>query len=431
MTGMIRRRFLPMIYGVGRRVRRVHSPTPRGGTIANPFDASGAAVDSTVWRQYGTPLIEPTGSGSLRGETIAVKDLYAIKGQLIGAGNEAWLQQAHRQPATASAVAALLSAGAAVAGIARADEFAYSLAGTNGHYGTPPNPLAPDRIPGGSSSGSASAVALGQATIGLGTDTAGSIRVPSSYQGLYGIRTTYGAISRDGVLPLAPSFDTVGWMTRSPSELAHVAAILEPHLRESVEFPRAVYADALLDLADADVATAVRSAIAQWTVDLPIEPVEFDATALPDWVQAFQIRQGWEVWQAHGSWIERHWDSLNPDVRSRLEAASQRNATDLAHADAMLTAARDTIDGTLGDAVLILPSASSVAPPRQHAELGGGAIEDIRARTFQLTCLAGITGRPAVSSPLAVQGPPIGICTVGPRDSDRALAALQITGQTC
>lgn len=429
MSGLIPRRLLAVINDALRRVPLGQSSSHRGGVGPTSSDSSGP-LDSTVWRRFGMPLIEPTGSGPLDGETIAVKDLYAIKGQLIGAGNEAWLQQAQPQPVTASAVAALLSAGAAVAGIARADELAYSLAGTNGHYGTPPNPLAPDRIPGGSSSGSASAVALGQATIGLGTDTAGSIRVPSSYQGLYGIRTTHGVIARDGILPLAPSFDTVGWMTRSREELVLVSDILERHLRGSVEFPRAVYADALIDLAEADVASTVRGVITQWTGDIPIERMEFDTTQLPEWVRAFQIRQGWEVWQAHGIWIERHWDSLNPDVRSRLETASRRSTADLVRADAVLTEARNIIDGALGDAVLILPSASSVAPPRDCAAMGGAVIEDIRARTFQLTCLAGITGRPAVSSPLAVNGPPMGICAVGPHDSDRALAALRINGRT-
>jgi Asp-tRNA(Asn)/Glu-tRNA(Gln) amidotransferase A subunit family amidase len=381
-----------------------------------------------VWREYGTPLIEPTGSGPLDGDTIAVKDLYAIKGQLIGAGNERWLEEAEPQMATAPAVTALLSAGAAVAGIARTVELASSLTGTNGHYGTPPNPSAPDRLPGGSSSGSASAVALGQATIGLGTDTAGSIRIPSSYQGLYGIRTTHGAISREGLLPLVPSFDTVGWMTRTQHELAQVAGVLEPNLPESVRSPRAVYADSLLDLANADVAAAVRGAIEEWTAELPIEPIRFDTTPLSDWAQAFLIRLDWEAWQTHGTWIEHHWDSLNPDIRSGFETASKRTTADLARADALLKDARNTIDGALGDTVLILPSASSVAPPRDTAAMGDAVIEDIRARTFQLVCLAAITGRPAVSSPLPVDGPPIGICAVGPRDSDRALATLRITG---
>lgn len=386
-------------------------------------------VDATVWRQYGTPLIEPTGTGPLDGQTVAVKDLYAVEGQLVGAGNEDWIAEAEPETKTAPAVAELLAAGAAIAGLSRTDEFAYSLAGTNGHYGTPPNPAAPDRIPGGSSSGSASAVALGQATIGLGTDTGGSIRIPSSYQGLFGIRTTHGAISREGLLVLAPSFDTVGWMTRTQEDLARVAEVLEPGLPQAPRFPRAVFADPLIDLADEDVATAVWAAIAKWSADLPIERIDFDAAPLAEWARAFQVRQGWEAWQAHGDWIERHWDSLNPDVRSRFETASKRTSADLTRADSVLATARVTINQALGDAVLILPSASSVAPPRDSAALGGGVIEDIRARTFQLTCLAGITGRPAVSSPLPVDGPPIGICAVGPQESDRALAALRIAAE--
>ncbi len=113
-------------------------------------------------------------------------------------------------------------------GISRTDEFAYSLAGTNAHFGTPPNPRAPRRISGGSSSGSVSAVALGHVSIGLGTDTGGSIRVPAAYQGVWGIRTTHGAVDRGGLLPLAPTFDTVGWFARTPALLAAVGEVLLP-----------------------------------------------------------------------------------------------------------------------------------------------------------------------------------------------------------
>ena len=187
-----------------------------------------APTDRTVWREVGYPLLPATGTGPLTGMSVAVKDLFALEGFRIGAGNKEWLAESSAETTTAPAAAALLAAGAEVAGIARTDEFAYSLAGTNAHYGTPPNPKAPGRISGGSSSGSASAVSLGQATIGLGTDTGGSIRVPSAYQGLFGIRTTHGAVSTEGLLPLAPSFDTVGWMTRDAATLAAVGSVLLP-----------------------------------------------------------------------------------------------------------------------------------------------------------------------------------------------------------
>ncbi|WP_232016788.1 amidase family protein [Gordonia insulae] len=397
-----------------------------GSTTAAPRPGNvSPAIDPTVWREHGTPLVAPTGHGLLAGKTVAVKDLYSIRGHRVGAGNTVWLSQSQPSAVTAPSVAALLAAGASIAGISRTDEFAYSLAGTNGHYGTPPNPQAPDRIPGGSSSGSASAVSLHEATIGLGTDTGGSIRIPSSYQGLYGIRTTHGAISTDGLLPLAPSFDTVGWMTRTRADLVATTAALAPGLPASLDVSL-VYSDDIINVAGPDVAPAVRAGIKRLRTRIPVRSIAFDISVLPQWVKAFQTRQGWEAWQAHGRWISRHWDSLNPDVRSRFETASKVTTSDLAAADRVLATARDRINRALGDAVLLLPSASSTAPTRASAAIGGGVIEDTRARTFQLTCLAGIVGRPAVSNPLPSAGPPVGLCAVGPRGSDLALAALPV-----
>ena len=199
---------------------------------AMPVRVTGA-FDPRVWREVGDPLLPATGAGPLAGMSVAVKDLFALEGFPIGAGNAERLAESRPEKTTAAAVAVLQAAGAVVAGIARTDEFAYSLAGTNSHYGTPPNPKAPGRVSGGSSSGSASAVSLGQATIGLGTDTGGSIRVPTAYQGLYGIRTSHGAIPTDGLLPLAPSFDTVGWMTRDAATLAAVGKVLLPSRQSS------------------------------------------------------------------------------------------------------------------------------------------------------------------------------------------------------
>lgn len=183
-----------------------------------------AAVDRSIWRVVGSPLVAGASSGPLRGESVAVKDLFDVAGFAVGAGVPAYLAESRPATASAPAVAALLAAGADMLGIAQTDEFAYSIAGRNFHYGTPPNVAVPGSIPGGSSSGPASAVALGQVSIGLGTDTAGSIRVPASYQGLWGLRTSHGAIDTAGLLPLARSFDAVGWLTRSSETLLRAAA---------------------------------------------------------------------------------------------------------------------------------------------------------------------------------------------------------------
>ncbi|MFJ9174113.1 amidase family protein [Streptomyces sp. NPDC102360] len=395
---------------------------------AHPASAAPGAPDPTVWREFGVPLVSRTGHGPLSGLSVAVKDLFAVEGHRVGAGNPAWLAGSRPEAAHAEAVAALLAAGADVAGIARTDEFAYSLAGTNGHYGTPPNPAAPDRISGGSTSGPASAVALGQADIGLGTDTGGSIRIPSSYQGLYGIRPSHGAVSTAGLLPLAPSFDTVGWIARDADTLRAAGRVLLP--RAAGPTPSgAVLAQEIIDVASPEVAASVRRAVAGWrgASDLPRpRTVRFDAGVLPGWVRAFQTKQGVEAWRQWGPWVSRHWDSLNPDVRARFETASAYTSTDLAAAERVLREARERVDDLLGDRILLLPSSSSVAPTREEASLGGPAIEETRAKTFQLTCLAGLTGRCAVSIPVRSRTAPVGLCLVGPRGSDRQLLDLAV-----
>lgn len=166
------------------RAAQVHAPAP--------------ALDPRVWRAVGAPLVPAASSGAVDGLDVAVKDLFAIEGQRIGAGVPRRLAEAPLETSTAPAVAMLLDAGASVRGIAQTDEFAYSIAGRNSGYGTPPNPAVPGAIPGGSSSGPATAVSLGQAAIGLATDTAGSIRVPASYQGLWGCaRRTARCLRRD------------------------------------------------------------------------------------------------------------------------------------------------------------------------------------------------------------------------------------------
>ena len=157
--------------------------------------------------------------GPLLGLRVAVKDVFAVRGYRIGAGNPTWLRDAARERQHAPAVLDLLKAGASVRGLARTDELAYSIAGANPHYGTPANGAVAGALPGGSSSGPATAVATGQADVGLASDTAGSIRVPASYQGLWGLRTTHGLVPRQGMVPLAPSFDTVGWLTRDGATL--------------------------------------------------------------------------------------------------------------------------------------------------------------------------------------------------------------------
>lgn len=378
------------------------------------------AVDPRIWREVGTPLIAGSAGGPLAGQAVAVKDLFAIAGHRIGAGIPEYLASAPVETSTAPAVQALLNAGATVTGIARTDEFAYSLAGANPHYGTPPNARVPGALPGGSSSGPASAVALGQATIGLATDTAGSVRVPASYQGLWGLRSTHGRVAREGLLPLAPSFDTVGWLTRDAGVLtasSRASGIGRPQVAAPDRF---VVAPGML----AELDPAVQEAFGGWLAGgPPVEEVVLDDLAAAQ--EAFRVVQAAEAWAADGVWLTAHPGAVSGAIADRFRAAAAISAEEVARARDALAGHRDRFARALDGAILLLPSAASIAP---QANADPGTIDRVRAQTLRLTCVAGILGAPALSAPLLeVGGAPLGLCLVGPRDSDDALIARAAT----
>lgn len=398
------------------------------------------AFDRSVWRVLGDPLVPGSGSGPLAGVRVAVKDLIAVRGQVVGAGNPTWQAQADIEDEHAPAVAMLLDAGAEVTGIARSDEFAYALAGRNAHSGTTPNGAAPRRIGGGSTSGSASAVALGQADLGLGTDTAGSLRVPASYQGLWGLRTTHGAVSRKSVLPLAQTFDTVGWLTRGPELLRQVAGIafgdpVEPQREAEDPLVRSdpllrpgpllrsgplLLSDALLDAAEPDT----RSAFLAWVerVGRPVQSVALPD--LDDLAEALRVVQAAEAHRNHGDWVTAHPGALGTDVAERFAAAAAVTAEQESAARARLVELRTVLRRVVGNGVLALPTAPGPAPDRTADT---AAVLVTRRATLRMTSVAGVGGLPAVSFPaLRVDDAPIGVCLVGPAGADLALVDLAI-----
>ena len=399
------------------------------------------ALDRSVWRIVGDPLVRGAsadrdradggadGSGDrggaaprpLTGVRVAVKDLFAVAGHVVGAGNPTRERSAPTCTEHAPAVRALLDAGADIGGIARTDEFAYALAGRNAHFGSPPNGADPARIGGGSTSGSASAVALGQADLGLGTDTAGSLRVPSSYQGLWGIRTTHGAVSRDGLLPLAQSFDTVGWVARSAGVLADALDVSAPASDTAVDDGSLLVSDALLDAAD----PATARAFAAWAdgTRRPLRPVALPD--LDDLAETLRIVQAAEAWRNHGRWVTEHPGALGTDVAERFAAAAAVTADEEAAARARLPELRDRVREAVGPGVLCLPTVPGPAPLRTAT---GPDVLATRRATLRMTAVAGIGGLPAVSAPLLrVDGAPVGVCLVGAAGSDRAVLALAAT----
>ena len=170
--------------------------------------------------------VESAAAGPLAGLTLGVKDIFDVKGYVTGWGNPDRLDEAVPAAATAPAVQKLLDAGARFIGKTQTEELAFSMIGQNVHFPHPVNPAAPDRVTGGSSSGSAAAVAGGLVDIGTGSDTGGSVRTPASFCGLIGLRTTHGAISLEGTMPLASSFDTFGWFAKDPEIYERVGEVL-------------------------------------------------------------------------------------------------------------------------------------------------------------------------------------------------------------
>jgi len=388
------------------------------------------AFDRSVWRVVGTPLAPALGSGPLDGCGVAVKDLFAVAGHRVGGGVPAFLAGQPSRLASAACVTALQRAGAHLVGIAQTDEFAYSIAGRNAHYGAAPNPAAPGRLGGGSSSGPAAAVALGQAEIGLGTDTAGSIRVPASYQGLVGFRSTHGAIKTEGVLPLAPSFDTVGWLTRDVATSRAVASVLLPPALSGSPSSPAGQAARIIRLPSAE-RLAEPATLALFTEQvrrltaaglLPAaEQVSLPQETLEEWFDAFRTVQAHEAWQADGAWITAHPGALGDDVMARFTAAAAVTGSQAADARAVAARARAELTGWLDGAVLVLPTVPGPAPLRTASP---AEIDDVRGRTLRMCCLAPLAGAPAVSLPLAGGVAPAGLCLVGAPGTDAALLTL-------
>lgn len=363
--------------------------------------------------------IEPTGSGPLNGLTFVTKDLIDIAGTVTGGGNPDWHGQ--QTPAATSAVVVqrLLQAGAAMVGKTVTDELAFSLEGENEHYGTPINPRCPDRLPGGSSSGSAVAVAAALADLGLGTDTGGSVRVPASFCGLYGFRPTHGRVSLEGVMPFAPTFDTVGLFARTPAPLlAGAAALLQAPPAEKRAMRLLLAADAFA-LAEAEAVEPLRHAAATLG---GAEEIDVYAGRSAEYLEAYVTLQGFDIMGALGAFLESQprfgatiaprfasARSLDPAVDPRWRAWRKEMAARL---HALLP------PGTL----LLLPTTPGIAPLRF---LRDAHAERFYQAALTLCSVAGLAGLPVVTLPIAtLDGCPLGLSVIAGPGEDEALLAF-------
>jgi amidase len=323
-------------------------------------------------------------------------------------------------------VQALLDAGAHFVGKTVTDELAFSMTGNNAHFGAPINGAAKDRITGGSSSGSASAVSSGLCDFALGSDTGGSVRAPANHCNLYGLRPTHGRISLERVLDLAPSLDTCGWFARDVGTFARVADVLlgtDPKpLPAAVRllWPQDVWAMLSAPVTEALAAPAdrIQSVLGKAA---PVAQIALESWDAMYW--NFRYIQGRESWLTDGPMIERFAPPLGPGVAERF--AWSRDVTDaqVNTARAFRIAFRETLAALLGDdGVLLMPTMPDIAPLRSAAE---STLEDYRNDSIRMLCVAGLSGFPQLSMPLAQRGgAPLGISLLGPAGSDRSLVAL-------
>jgi amidase len=383
-------------------------------------DTLGAFVD------HGRIEVQPTREGALSGLTFALKDVFDLAGVPTAAGNPEWLAT-HPVPTQSTPAAdRLLGAGAKLVGKTHTDELAWSLNGENAHYGTPVNPAAPGRIPGGSSSGSAAATAGGLVDLAIGSDTGGSVRLPASYCGIYGIRTTHGRIPLDGAVPLAPSYDVLGWFARSPELMLKIGNVLLDRVRAPRKPKKLLIARDLFAAVDVTVRDALQPAVDRLIALVgSSEEVDVIGGERDAWRNAFRVLQSEEAWAVQGEWITAVKPSFGPGVKERFAAAAVMDPAEIAAAKPLRQSIINRINALLADdAILVLPTAPGIAPLRQTPD---AVLDVFRARAIELLCVAGHAGTPQLSMPAAkLDGCPIGLSIMAARDCDEDLLSLAV-----
>ncbi|WP_420638647.1 amidase family protein [Candidatus Poriferisocius sp.] len=357
-----------------------------------PFDPADcdALVPNTVARSG-------SGEGGLRGVSFVAKDLFSLKGHRSSFGHERWRSTHPAATTTSPVLAHMLEAGADLVGLTKMDQLAYSLIGNVGEGAPPRNALDNRLYCGGSSSGSAAAVAAGLADLGLGTDTAGSIRVPATVCGLHGLRPSHGTIKPEGVIPLAPPFDVVGILGRRASIMADALEVITPSGGSRITLSRVMFAVDVFDSVDASTLQEGRAIAdaAAGIMAVPCEEIEFGEFTTPDVADLFARLQGREIWSNHGAWVEEHWHVLATDVRSRLERCRRlsRDSPNFKKEDREeWRRYRRLFRGVVAQGtVVVLPILPGHGPMRDWDDQ---RLAEFRSGCFRLTAPSSLTGAP-------------------------------------
>jgi amidase len=365
--------------------------------------------------------------GPLAGLTFAAKDLFDVAGHPTGGGTADWARTHPVPQKHAWAVQTLLEAGADLIGKTITCEISLGILGFNPFFGTPPNPAAPGHMPGGSSSGSASAVAAGLCDIALGTDTGGSVRVPASLCGIYGLRTTHGRVDFSGVMHQAPSFDTAGFFAADAEIFARTAAVMlgEEIAEPSGPVPLLLAEDAFA-IADPEVQEALIPAVGQLEklLGAPAQRMSIgEPGELEIWSNQRNFLQRIEGWKQFKDWI----DACNPrfafSVARNLTLASQMTEDQAALAAVVRARAVARLRLLLeGGAILCIPTTPFTAP---KLDIPLSVIDTLSWRISHLASIAGLCGLPQLSLPLVrAGGRPVGLSIIGWRGQDAKLVGI-------
>lgn len=383
---------------------------------ADPYNCIIARVDEDGPSSHRT--------GPLADLSFAVKDLFDVAGMPTTAGNPDYARWRGIPTRDAWAVRALRQAGARLVAKTHLHELAWGITGINPHFGTPQNPAAPGRLPGGSSSGSAVAVAAGLVDFSLGSDTGGSNRVPASFCGIFGMRPTHGRIPEEGVTALAPSFDSVGVFAADADTLERAATQLLQPARDITGFGHGLVLTDGFGYCEASARDAVLR-VRTRLQDIGLSMGEAQAGCLQEAYDAQILLQSAEAWAEHRAWIQRHSPQLGTDVAALLERSRHLDAGDLGWASAARARITHLAERLLGDdSFALLPAAPGPAPLLSELADQRHSLA-IRQKLLVLTYFASLAGLPVVVIPAAIGGAlPIGVQIIGPRGSDMALLKL-------
>ncbi|PLW76527.1 amidase family protein [Cohaesibacter celericrescens] len=364
-------------------------------------------------------LIEPIATGPLYGLDFTVKDNIDIAGRKTSYGNPTWRDHHHAPKYNALCVDQLLAAGGRCVGKVVADEFTYSLDGESQFFGTPRNAKAPNRIPGGSSSGSVASVANGVSDFSIGTDSGGSIRVPASLCGVWGMRPSLHRISEAGVMPFMPSVSTVGAVASSYEQLNSVIRVL---LRSggglAVPLQRILVLSDAMEIADKSVRAAAEVALndisSRTGVDLQtisFAQIAGDGASLSDCNEnALRVLQSLEFQNTVGNWIENNTPEISNTFSMAYENVRQFNRYEAMNCLDRCERFFDAIQALMTCGTVICFPTTPVIAPLKNTLNSMEAVMDFYGRTMNITAFSGVGRLPEISAPLlTVEDCPVGL----------------------